>query len=105
MMARIGGGVVSFAVNRQWTFGNSAASGLTRQGRRFLLLYGLSYASAVGLFALLTGGLGAGPYFGKIATDALCFLGNYLAMAFYVFHDRIGLGGWLARCRPGRPMQ
>lgn len=96
MTARIGGGAVSFAVNRHWTFGATGPSGLTRQGRRFLLLYAVSYASAVGLFALLTDGLGAGPYGGKIVTDALCFAGNYLAMALYVFHDRSGLGGWLA---------
>ena len=102
MTARIAGGAVSFVVNRQWTFGGGAVSGLTRQGRRFLLLYAASYASAVGLFAVLTGGLGAGPYPGKIATDSLCFLGNYLAMALYVFHDRSGLGGWLAGRRPGR---
>ncbi|MTJ84001.1 MAG: GtrA family protein [Telmatospirillum sp.] len=97
MVARMAGGLVSFVVNRHWTFPDPARGRLSRQGRRFLLLYGLSYATAVGLFALLSGGIGLPPYPAKLATDISCFVGNFFAMRLYVFHRRTGLAGLVLR--------
>lgn len=97
MAARIVGGLVSFLANRQWTWKATRQTGLTRQGRRFLVLYACSYALAVGLFWLLVEVLAVPAYPGKLATDVICFLFNYAVMNAYVFHRRPGLGRFIRR--------
>ncbi|MDR3437110.1 GtrA family protein [Telmatospirillum sp.] len=91
MVARVIGGLVSFFANRSWTWGAHRPIALTQQGRRFLALYGFSYLSAIALFSGLVDGLGIAPYPGKLATDALCFVGNFIVMNAYVFHRRRGV--------------
>src|SRR5271167_2142431 len=54
MVARIAGGLTSFLSNRYWTWGANRQITLTQQGRRFVLLYILSYALSVALFRMLT---------------------------------------------------
>ncbi len=102
MVARVVGGLVSFLANRHWTWGAHRQVAVTRQGRRFLVLYGFSYALAVGLFSLLVDGLGIRPYPGKLATDVACFLINFVVMNVYVFHRREGLSRVLRRVRGHR---
>ncbi len=97
MTARVVGGLVSFVSNRQWTWGGRRHIALTQQGRRFLLLYGVSYVVSVALFRLLTAGLLLPPYPSKLATDLACFGLNYLVMNAYVFHARAGVARLLAR--------
>ncbi|WP_158240621.1 GtrA family protein [Telmatospirillum siberiense] len=99
MTARVIGGLVSFLVNRHWTWSTKRRTAVTREGRRFLVLYAGSYALAVGLFSLLVDGLGIGPYPGKLATDICCFLMNFLVMNAYVFHRRQGFSRFLQRKR------
>jgi len=90
MTARIVGGLLSFISNRNWTWGGRRQIAVTQQGRRFLLLYAISYALSVTLFRLLTEGLALPPYPAKLATDLGCFVVNYLVMNAYVFHARAG---------------
>lgn len=97
MVARVIGGVVSFLANRHWTWGAHRRIAVTRQGRRFLILYGFSYGLAVALFSLLVDGLGVAPYPGKLATDIACFLVNFIVMNAYVFHRREGLSRFFRR--------
>jgi len=91
MAARIIGGLLSFVSNRTWTWGGRRQIAMTQQGRRFLVLYAVSYALSVTLFRLLTEGLALPPYPAKLATDLGCFAINYLVMNAYVFHARAGL--------------
>lgn len=102
MMARVIGGVVSFLANRHWTWGAHRRVAVTQQGRRFLVLYGFSYGLAVTLFSLLVDGFGVAPYPGKLATDVICFLVNFIVMNAYVFHRREGLSRFLLRKRGPR---
>jgi putative flippase GtrA len=92
MIARLIGGLVSFFANRHWTWGDHRGPSLTQQGRRFLLLYGFSYGLALALFSLFVDGFGLTPYLGKLVTDSVCFVVNFLVMNGYVFHRRDGLG-------------
>jgi putative flippase GtrA len=97
MIARGVGGLVSFFANRHWTWGTRREIAVTRQARRFLFLYAFSYGLAVALFSLLVDGMRIPPYPGKLATDATCFLVNFLVMNGYVFHHREGLGKFARR--------
>jgi putative flippase GtrA len=91
MAARLTGGLVSFLTNRQWTWQSGRPASLTQQGRRFLILYGVSYGTAIGLFSLLTEGLEVAPMAAKLVADSFCFLGNFAAMHLYVYHRENGL--------------
>lgn len=93
MTARIVGGAISFVGNRYWTWGARRQIAITQQGRRFLLLYGFSYALSVALFSLFTVVLRLPPYPAKLITDTACFVVNFVVMHHYVFHARRGLSG------------
>lgn len=95
MIARIVGGLVSFFCNRHWTWSERRHLAVTQQGRRFLILYMVSYTISVGLFSLLSGVLGLPPYPAKLLTDISCFVLNFLVMQVYVYHQRIGFLGRL----------
>jgi putative flippase GtrA/SAM-dependent methyltransferase len=97
MAARVAGGLLSFVGNRYWTWGANRRIALTQQGRRFLLLYALSYALSVALFRLLTEVLALPPYPSKLAADLSCFAFNFVVMNAYVFHARAGLARFLVR--------
>jgi putative flippase GtrA len=97
MAARFAGGLLSFLSNRYWTWGANRRIAVTRQGRRFLLLYAFSYALSVALFRLSTEVLLLPPYPSKLAVDLCCFVINYVAMNSYVFHARDGLARFLVR--------
>lgn len=90
MISRISGGVFSFVVNRKWSFNAGHVDHLTRQGRRFMLLYAFSYALSVGLLYFLVDVLGMPKYAAKLAADSTCFVVNFVAMRIYVFKDRAG---------------
>jgi putative flippase GtrA len=96
MAARVAGGAISFMSNRHWTWGTNRHIALTQQGRRFLLLYGISYGASIALFTGLHRHLGLSAYPAKLLTDGGCFLLNFAVMQVYVFHHR---GGVLARLR------
>ena len=92
MAERVAGGLTSFLCNRYWTWSANRQIALTRQGRRFVLLYAFSYALSVALFRLLTEIASLPPYPSKLFTDLSCFVINFLVMNSYVFHARAGLG-------------
>ena len=95
MVARIAGGLTSFLTNRYWTWGANRQITLTQQGRRFVLLYILCYASSVALFQLLTEAFMPIPLLSKLATDISCFATNFMVMNFYVYHALTGLDPFL----------
>lgn len=82
IVARVTGGVTSFWLNRTWSFGSNGK--LARQSAKFLLLYGVSYALSLSIFALAMEYLN--PYYSKLIADTVCFLFNFFCMKHFVFH-------------------
>lgn len=96
-VSRVAGGLCSFFWNRFWSFQAVDGNPVSIQGRRFLLLYAFSYCLSISLLLLLVDILNINVYPAKLMADAACFLVNFLAMKFYVYHDRDGLINWMRR--------
>ena len=98
MAARLAGGLVSFLGNRHWTWNAGRRMTLTRNGRRFLLLYLFSYGLSLSAFSVLTHGLSLPAYASKLASDIACFVVNFVVMHAYVFEPghslRPALAAW-----------
>jgi putative flippase GtrA len=90
-IARVMGGVVSFATNRTWSFRSRNGHGLSRETIRFFVLYAASYAVSLSAIFVFSESLGFPAYVAKIAADSLCFLFNFLGMRLYVFSRRQGI--------------
>jgi putative flippase GtrA len=86
--SRIFGGVVSFAINKYWSFQSRQHDQALIEAWRFLLLFIASYALSLSLFSIMTW-CGLGPYLAKLTTDSTCFFFNFLVMRFWVYrpHD------------------
>jgi len=93
--SRIFGGLVSFLSNRYWSFAANVTISKFIQGRRFLLLYIVSYGLALGIFYVLTVILNLNIFLSKLITDVVCFVFNFTVMNFYVFHKRTGFIHWI----------
>ena len=89
-VARIMGGVVSFAANRNWSFRRDKKQLLVVEARRFLLLYAFSYIISISIFYALVNLMGSDPFLGKLVADTACFVINFIVMKLYVFKDRKG---------------
>lgn len=96
MVARLAGGVFSFAANKYWSFETGSHGRIVKEGRRFLLLYAISYTLSIFLFTALLNVGGLSRYPAKISTDLICFVFNFAVMKFYVFS---GVTGITARLR------
>ena len=99
-LARVVGGLFSFFINKYWSFSAGEGS-ITVQGRRFLLLYCVTYSLAIVLFVLFTKNLEVQVFIAKLIIDVICFLFNYIIMHTYVFHDRKGLSHVLRKLFTG----
>ena len=84
-VARIVGGLVSFSINRTWSFRDQQGHGLTTEARRFLILYVFSYVLSLTTLWVGSSLLGVNPYVAKLFADGLCFVVNFLVMKSYVF--------------------
>ena len=94
-VARIIGGGLSFGMNRHVSFGFLKGHGLSREARRFLVLYAASYLfSILGFFTFLNI-LGAPVVVAKLLADGTCFFFNFIGMRYYVFVARRGLSDHL----------
>ena len=93
-LSRIIGGLVSFLSNRHWSFAANATISKLIQGRRFLLLYIVSYGLALCIFYVLTVILDLNIFLSKLIADTLCFVFNFTVMNLYVFHKRTGFIHW-----------
>jgi len=93
-IARIVGGLVSFYSNRHWSFATNETTSKVIQGRRFLLLYCLSYGLSLGLFFLMINTFEANIFLAKAMIDTVCFAFNFIVMWLYVFHQRTGFIHW-----------
>ena len=91
MVSRIAGGLFSFLANKYWSFDSKVAYRTLVEGRRFLLVYLVSYISSLVLLYFFWEVLGIFPYFAKLMTDTTCLVLNYIVMQSYVFRERQGL--------------
>lgn len=96
-VARIVGGVVSFATNRNWSFRRDKKQLLVVEARRFLLLYAFSYMISISIFYTLVDAMGCDPYLGKLVADSACFVINFIVMKLYVFKERKGFTALLRK--------
>ena len=90
-LARILGGVFSFITNKYWSFESRRAQQVLTEGRRFLLVYVLSFATSISLVYFMSTYFGFKPYPAKITADSICFCLNFVLLKRYVFSDRRGL--------------
>lgn len=90
MIARITGGIFSFLINKNWSFDNREKRGLVIEGRRFLLLYAISYALSISMFYSMTAYFQWSEYIAKLISDTLIYFFNFMVMNVYVFHNRQG---------------
>ena len=82
--SRIVGGLVSFGMNKYWSFQSYQHTRVLRQASRFVLLFIGSYCLSLTLFSALTY-LNMRPYWAKLITDMSCFFFNFIAMRFWVY--------------------
>jgi putative flippase GtrA len=86
-MSRIVGGLVSFGVNKYWSFQSYEHKRALHEAWRFLVLFIASYGLSLSLFAALTF-FEVGPYWTKLITDSSCFLLNFVLMRFWVYRPQ-----------------
>jgi putative flippase GtrA len=82
--SRIAGAIVSFGVNKYWSFQSPQHKRALGEAWRFLVLFLASYALSLTLFSALTWS-GLTPYLAKLATDTICFFFNFLVMRWWVY--------------------
>jgi putative flippase GtrA len=95
MASRLLGGLLSFVLNRHWSFRDQKGGKLAMHGRRFILTYCLSYAISVSIMVLGVEVLRCSPYWTKLAADSTCLLFNFVLMRTYVFVSRAGVSNFL----------
>ncbi len=91
MTSRICGGVFSFTFNKMWSFDSHKSPHLTQEGRRFLLLYAISYFLSTFLLIFGLKILLLSPWWAKLMADVSCFVINFAVMQLYVFSGKKGL--------------
>jgi len=97
MTSRICGGVFSFIFNRMWSFDSHHSPHITREGRRFLLLYAASYFLSTSLLIFGLKILLLSPWWAKLMADISCFVVNFIVMQLYVFSGRKGFASMAAK--------
>jgi putative flippase GtrA len=85
--SRIVGAIVSFGINKYWSFQSPQHNQLPAEAWRFLVLFAASYALALSLFSALTFA-GLSPYVAKLISDTACFFFNFLIMRTWVYRPR-----------------
>lgn len=93
--SRLGGGVWAFIANKYWSFGKRRVAGFTVEGRRFSLLYLISYLFSLSLIWFFVEIIRQNEFLGKLISDTVCFFINFLLMKVYVFNTRVGMMGRL----------
>jgi len=85
MLSRIVGGLVSFLLNKYWSFRSLEHRAILLEGIRFAILYVFSYMLSIVLVYLLVDRLGFPVYVSKLGSDSTCFVVNFCAMRIYVY--------------------
>jgi putative flippase GtrA len=99
--SRIVGGVVSFGINKYWSFQSRQHAQALIEAPRFLVLFIVSYFFSLSFFSALTY-LDVWPYWAKLMTDTICFFFNFLVMRFWVY--RLRSDGPRSPRKSGKPL-
>ena len=83
-ISRVVGAIVSFGINKYWSFQSQQHKQVLAEAWRFLVLFTASYALALSLFSALTFA-GLSPYLAKLISDTTCFFFNFLIMRVWVY--------------------
>ena len=86
-ISRIFGAIVSFGINKYWSFQSQQHKQVLAEAWRFLVLFAASYALALSLFSALTFA-GLSPYLAKLISDTACFFFNFLVMRVWVYRPQ-----------------
>jgi putative flippase GtrA len=86
-ISRIVGAIVSFGINKYWSFQSPQHKQLMAEAWRFLVLFIASYALSLSLFSAFTFA-GLSPYLAKLISDTVCFFFNFLVMRVWVYRPR-----------------
>jgi len=86
--SRIIGGLVSFTVNKYWSFQSPDADRVLLEARRFVTLFAISYLVSLSLFSSLTL-FGLSPYWAKLVADTVCFFFNFVMMRAWVYRRTV----------------
>lgn len=89
-IARIVGGLFSFITNKCWSFELHRSQRHVTEGRRFLLVYVVSFITSISLVFVMSTYLALKPYPAKITADSICFCLNFVLLKRYVFSGRHG---------------
>jgi putative flippase GtrA len=85
--SRIVGGVVSFAINKYWSFESREHKRTLIEAWRFIVLFGASYILSLALFSFMTW-VAVHPYVAKLLADSACFIFNFMVMRLWVYRRR-----------------
>ena len=99
--SRIVGGVISFCVNKYWSFQSRQHARASVEAPRFLVLFVVSFLLSLSLFSGLIF-IKVQPYWAKLLTDTTCFFLNFLVMRFWVYRPQSD--GRRPRPDPGKPL-
>ncbi len=89
-IARVVGGIVSFMINRNYSF-KSENSRAFVQARRFVLQYILAYNLSIFLLWLFHEVLHINPTPAKLLGDFVCFVFNFFCMKLYTYNSKTGM--------------
>ena len=85
MTARLVGGITSFYINKNWSFGSPGKANTLLHGRRFIMLFIFSYFLSNYMLYVSVKWLGISLYWAKLAADGFCYIVNYFVMKSYVY--------------------
>lgn len=85
-IARLTGGVVSFYINRNFSFW-STSNKIYSQAGRFILLYVTSYCLSLFLLRYIHLQMNISLLYAKLFSDLCCFVFNFFIMKLYVYSD------------------
>lgn len=86
-ISRIVGAIVSFGINKYWSFGSLQHKRALTEAWRFVVLFIASYSLSLSLFSAFTF-WGMSPYLAKLITDTACFFFNFLIMRTWVYRPQ-----------------
>lgn len=84
VIARLTGGVVSFFLNKFWSFESREVNQIPVQAVRFAMLYVFTFCVTIILLQVLVN-LGTPVAVAKLLSDGVGFVINFFAMKFFVY--------------------
>jgi len=85
LVSRPIGGIMSFTLNKLWTFKNRDLRRTHHQFLRFALIWFLAFSASEALIAVYHGKLGLGPFPAKLGAEATIGLLSFLCQRFWIF--------------------